>query len=180
MPRALRLAFLAALLATPLVRAGLANAQPPLPYPRLANMYWPTFIDSNVVKAVAKWDVAVVNSVWTDAQLGRLRQLNPNIKIFFYVIAYTVELPPASGDAWKMQNYNYALANDLWWYDKNGGTGSDWPNTRMCNITALGPVGPLGSWRQYIAARIEQLVAAHPDLDGVFLDNFWEQLSWQQ
>lgn len=160
--------------------AGVANAQPPLPYPRLANMYWPTFVDSNVVNAVAKWDIAVVNSIWTDAQLARLRQLNPNIKIYFYVIAYTVELPPASGDAWKVQNYNYALANDLWWYDKNGGIGSDWPNTRMCNITASGPTGPQGSWRQYIAARIEQLVAAHPALDGVFLDNFWEQLSWQQ
>src|SRR5262249_8160257 len=103
-----------------------------------------------------------------------------NIRIYFYVIAYTVELPPASGDTWKLGNYNYAQANDLWWYDKFGGVASDWPNTRMCNVTALGPAGPLGPWRQFIASRVEQLVAAHPDLDGVFFDNFWERLSWQQ
>ncbi len=180
MPRALVSAILAVALGSAVFAAVPARAQPPLPYPRLANMYWPVFVDSTVVDAIAKWDVAVVNSVWTDAQLARLRQKNPNIKIYFYVIAYTVELPPASNDAWKIGNYNYALANDLWWYDKNGAAGSDWPNTRMCNVTALCPSGPQGTWKQFIAARIEQLVASHPDLDGVFIDNYWEQLSWQQ
>src|SRR5262245_2407942 len=141
-------------------------------------MYWPTFVDTTIVDSLANWDVVVVNSVWTNAQLARLRQKNPNIKIYFYVITYVVE--SATGDPWKVQNYNYALANDLWWYDKNGAPASDWPNTRMCNVTALGAAGPQGSWKQYIPARIEQLVAAHPDLDGVFIDNFWEGLSWEQ
>lgn len=179
MPRLLGL-----LLATLLLAPRPARAQVPLPgdlpYPHLANMYWTTYVDSAVVATLAKWDVVVVNSVWTSAQLAELRQLNPNIHIYFYVILYTVELPPASGDAWKLGNYQYALDNDLWWYDKYTGIGSDWPNTRMCNVTMHGPSGPQGTYREFIAARIEQLVANHPELDGVFLDNFWEQLSWQQ
>jgi hypothetical protein len=183
-PRGLASLLLTLLLAAGLCGATPAQAQTPipssLPYPHLANMFWQATIDSTIITALAKWDVVVVNSVWTNAQLATLRQLNPNIHIYFYVIVYTVELPPASGDPWKLENYQYALANDMWWYDKNGGVGSDWPNTRMCNITQYGPAGPQGTYRQYIAARIEQLVASHPDLDGVFLDNFWQQLSWEQ
>lgn len=152
----------------------------PLGYPRLANMYWPVFVDSVVIQALSRWDVVVLNTVWSNAQLAQLRALNPEIKIYFYVIAYTVEMAPQASDTWKLGNLAYATANDLWWYDKDGGIGSDWPNTRMCNITALGPVGPQGSYKEFIVARIEELVATHPDLDGVFFDNFWEQLSWQQ
>jgi hypothetical protein len=178
--RAVPRAFVFALLAAFLTASPATTRAAELGYPRLANMYWPVAVDSAIVANLAKWDVVVVNSVWTDAQLAQLRALNPDIRIYFYVIAYTVELPPASGDAWKMQNYNYAAANDLWWYDKNLGVASDWPNTQMCNITSVGPSGPQGSYRQYFAASIAQMVASHPDLDGIFLDNFWQQLSWQQ
>ena len=182
--RALRIGLVSATILAGMIpswsRCARAQQSSPLPFPRLANMYWRADVDSTVIASLARWDVVVLNSIWTNAQLEQLRQLNPNIKIFFYVIAYTVELPPASGDPWKLENYQYAAANDLWWYDKYGAIASDWPNTQMCNVTALGPSGPSGTWSEYIAARIEALVAAHPDLDGVFLDNFWEQISWQQ
>lgn len=182
MPRAAAhaIAILALLLGLAASISTPAHAGTPLPYPRLANMYWPIYVDSTIIQSLARWDVVVVNSVWTNEQLAQLRALNPEIKIYYYVIAYTVELPPAGGDAWKLGNHAYAAANDLWWYDKNGNVGSDWPNTRMCNVTSFGPAGPQGTYRQFIAARIEELVATHPDLDGVFFDNFWEQLSWQQ
>lgn len=152
----------------------------PLPYPRLANMFWVATLDSARIQALSQWDVVVVNPVWTQAQLSQLRALNPDIRIFFYVIAYTVELPTITLPAWKQANHDYAAANDLWWYDKNLGIGSDWPNTRMVNLTEYGPVGPQGTWRDFFAAQVESLMIQFPDLDGIFLDNFWKQLSWQQ
>lgn len=152
----------------------------PLPYPRLANMFWVATIDSARIQALSQWDVVVLNPVWTEAQLQQLRALNPDIRIFFYVIAYTVELPTIQLPPWKQANHDYAAANDLWWYDKNLGIGSDWPNTRMVNVTQYGPAGPLGTWRTFFAAQVESLMVQNPDLDGIFLDNFWKQLSWQQ
>jgi hypothetical protein len=157
-----------------------ARADKPLPYPLLANLFLPTQVDTTMIDALSKWDVAIVSSLWTNAELARLRQRNPEIKIYFYAIVYAVERPPASGDPWRLENYEYAAANDMWWYDIFGNPGSDWPGTYMANITALGPPGPQGRWKEYIAARIEQLVATHPDLDGVMLDNYWEEISWQQ
>src|SRR5262245_19471047 len=88
--RTLLAAAIAVLIAAP------ALAQSSLPYPRLANLFLPTLVDTTMIDALAKWDVAIVNSIWTDAQLARLRQRNPNIKIYFYTIVYAVELPPAA------------------------------------------------------------------------------------
>jgi hypothetical protein len=175
-PRAFVGAVVVALACLGAVRPGVAD---PPDYPRLANAYWATYVDSAVVQAVAQWDVAVLNSIWTGAQLQQLRALNPDIRIFFYVNPYSVNLPPTP-NTWLLENYQYAAENDLWWYDRNGGIGSDWPATYMANITGLGPVGPLGRWKDYMALRVEQLMAAHPELDGVFYDNYWKQLSWQQ
>ena len=161
---------------------GVSRAQPPspLPYPRLANAYWSHDVDSTVIASLARWDVVVVSTIWTSDELAQLRQLNPDIKIFFYVISYAIGLPTSDTDPWSVENYQYALANDLWWYDKYGAIASDWPGTRMCNVTALGPSAPLGAWKEYFPARVEALVASHPELDGIFIDNFWRQISWQQ
>jgi hypothetical protein len=68
----------------------------------------------------------------------------------------------------------------LWWRDKNGGIASDWPNTRMANVTALGGAGPQGNFAQFFVTRVESLIVSQPDLDGIFLDNFWQTISWQQ
>ena len=36
----------------------------------------------------------------------------------------------------------------------------------MANVTALCPQGPRGNWREYFAARVEELVTSRPELDG--------------
>ncbi|MFQ5599970.1 MAG: putative glycoside hydrolase [Candidatus Krumholzibacteriia bacterium] len=172
--RLLSLLLGATVIATPV------GAQVESAYPRLANMYWPTVVDSTIIQALASWDVVVLNPVWSDSQLAQLRALNPGIKMFFIVNAYSIVTPGATNDPWKLENYAYAEDNDLWWYDVDQNIASDWPNTRMANITGLGPVGPRGQWKDYFAARVEALVDARSELDGLFLDNYWRDISWQQ
>jgi hypothetical protein len=51
---------------------------------------------------------------------------------------------------------------------------------QLVNITGRAPAGPQGPWQQYITASVKGLIAAHGELDGVFYDNFWRSISWEQ
>jgi len=161
--------------------AAVAWGNPPgPPYPRLANVYLHGAVDPAAIAPLARWDVLVLDSAWSDAQLARLRDRNPDLKIFFYVCGHCVAVPPAAGDAWRRENYNYAQAYDMWWRNADGSIASDWPQTQLLNMTDYCPDGPAGPWRRYMPMRIEQLVNSHRQLDGVFLDNFWKSISWEQ
>lgn len=162
-----------------LVCAAPALAQTEPPYPRLANMYLQGGYDPGDVPALSRWDVLILDPLWTREDLQRLRQLNPNIKLFFYVCPYCLETPPP-GDAWRQVNYDYAVANDMWWRNWNQTIASDWPGSQMANITDLCPVGPQGNWRQFLGARVTDLMDQFPELDGVFYDNFWKSIAWEQ
>jgi hypothetical protein len=170
----MRTLLVAFLLATTAARAAAEN------FPKLANIYSHGSVDMTKVPSLARWDMLVLNSVWTEAQLAQVRALNPDIKLFFYVCAYCAEWPQDPSDPWTEANTAYASTNNLWWYDRNTQPASDWPGSRMVNITDAGHAGPQGSWRDYMAARIEALVASRPSLDGIMLDNYWRRLSWEQ
>ena len=150
------------------------------PFPRLANMYLQGGIDPADIPALSRWDVLILDIAWTREQLQQMRALNPDIKIYFYVCAYCMKVPPPAGDPWRQENYNYAQANDLWWRNWNQGIASDWPGTQLVNITSLCPTVSQGNWRQYIAARVERLMEMYPEADGVFYDNFWKTIGWEQ
>jgi hypothetical protein len=179
-PASLRSILLRGLVPAVLVAAPAADVHADPPYPRLANMYLVGTVNPQDIPLLARYDVLFLNSVWTNSQLEQIRALRPGIKIFLYVCAYCTEIPPNSGDPWKVQNYDYAVANDLWWYNRNGSVASDWRNAKLFNITELCPPGPSGTWRQYLTARVQDLMASHPMADGVFYDNFWKTMSWEQ
>lgn len=160
--------------------AGAARAQTEPPFPRLANMYLHGSADSADIPSLARWDVLILDAAWSRTQLQQIRSLNPDIKIVSYVCAYCMQVPPPPGDAWRAENYQYASTNDLWWRNWNQTIASDWPGTQLLNITDFGPAGPQGTWRQYIAARVEQLMRDFPELDGVFYDNYWKSIAWEQ
>ncbi len=155
---------------------------PGLPYPRIANVYLLGSIDPANHDALAKYDLVVLGSIWTEAELRELRLRNPDIKIMMYVIAYALPASPGGSDPWLLENYNYANSYQSWWYNTAvpPQPASDWDGTQMVNITRFAPSGPLGSWRQYFINRLQDLVAARPTLDGIFFDNFWQQISWEQ
>ncbi len=150
------------------------------PYPRLANMYLQGAVNAADIPALARWDVLILDASWSSANLQLLRVLNPNIKLFYYVCAYCTETVPPPANSWRRVNYDYATANDMWWRNWNLTIASDWPGAQLLNITDLGPAGPQGKWRQFMAARVEQLVRDNPEIDGVFYDNFWKSIGWEQ
>lgn len=150
------------------------------PYPRLANMYLHGGIDAADIPALARWDVLILDATWSRSNLQTLRALNPNIKLFYYVCAYCTETVAPPANSWRRVNYDYATGHDMWWRNWNQTIASDWPGAALLNITELGPAGPQGQWRQFIAARVEQLMRDNPELDGVFYDNYWKSIAWEQ
>jgi hypothetical protein len=150
------------------------------PFPRLANVWLHGAVSDSALVALARWDVVVVDPVWTPQQLDRLRELRPDIKLFAYVCPYCIHAPPNRASPWELENFNYAQAEALWWYDRHSRIAADWPNTNMINVTGLGPVGPQGAWAEYLVARVTELMHERPALDGVFYDNFWRAISWEQ
>lgn len=150
------------------------------PYPRLANIYLHGAVREADIPQLARWDLLILDSVWTSRQLQLLRSLNPGIKIFYYVCPYCVRVPPNPADVWRYPNYEYARTQDMWWRNVEGGIASDWSFVLMANITESCPRGPLGNWREFMTQRVQSLVGAYPELDGVFFDNYWKTRSWQQ
>src|SRR3989338_6560503 len=151
------------------------------PYPRIANYYLLGSVDPADYDDLAKYDLVVVGTIWTEEQLNELRLRNPNIKILMYVCAYALPASPYQANTWETENYNYANDNNLWWRNWRGFIANDWPGTQMVNVTSVAPrQGPQGTWRQYIINRVQDLVRARPSLDGIFFDNFWQQISWAQ
>jgi hypothetical protein len=173
------IAFVAALAAGGGAEAAAPDANEP-PFPRLANVWLHGAVSDSAVTALARWDVVVLDPVWTREQLARLRALRPGIRLFAYVCPYCIHVPPNAASPWELENFRYAQAHALWWYDRTGRIAADWPGTHMINVTGLGLDAPEGPWSAYLAARVAALVQERPELDGVLYDNFWRRISWQQ
>ena len=150
------------------------------PYPRLANVYLVGSVQPELIPQLARYDILVLNSIWADDLLAEIRALNHDIKIYLYVCHYCVESPPNPGDDWNQKLHSYSDVNTLWWYNRFGNIASDWPGSRLINITSLGPQGPLGSWQEYMVNQIEWLLNVHAQVDGIYFDNFWRWVSWEQ
>jgi hypothetical protein len=160
-----------------------ASAQPTdpgPPYPRIANLYLHGAVNPEHYSRLSKYDVLILDSIWMNSELQRLRVENPDIKLFFYVCAQSMGVDPLPRDQWRYFNWRYAQQNDMFWRNVDGSIASDWPGTALINMTDRCSEGPQGSWRSYLARRIEHLMAARPVLNGVFLDNFWRAIAWQQ
>ena len=149
-------------------------------YPRLANMYLHGSVSPEDIPSLARWDLLILDSVWTNAQLRQLRDLNPDIKIFFYICPYCVTVSPPPPDEWRRVNLDYLRTNDLWWRNVNGTVASDWQGVQLANITDKASSGPWGSYRRWLGLRVQQLVRERVDLDGVFYDNYWKEIGWEQ
>jgi hypothetical protein len=149
------------------------------PYPRLANVYLVGHVDPNEVRDLAQWDVLVLNTVWPDSLLQEMRSINPHIKIFLYACHYCLQDPPPVANWWEWGIHDYVLANDLWWYNRDIQRASDWVGASMINITKFARPGPNGMWWEYFARQVESLMAARPNVSGIYFDNYYRWVSWQ-
>jgi len=109
--------------------------------------------------------------------LQKIRQLNPNIKIFAYMTVQEIENSVSSADQLRT-----ALKNGIKpdWYLKNS-AGSNivfWTGTKMLNCTAICPVINGQNWSQYFADFITTNVLSNEIWDGFFADNLWTNPNW--
>src|SRR5262249_35211802 len=83
------------------------------PYPRLANIYLHGAVAGGAPESLARWDLVILNTVWSHAELAELRGGNPAIRIFPYVCAYCLPDAAPPADDWVAGLFGYAEANDL-------------------------------------------------------------------
>ena len=135
-----------------------AHAQSGPPYPRLANMYLQGAIDSADLPALARWDVLILDSSAQRATLAATPCLEPE----YQDLPLRVSLLPAvaaaavahlAADELQLRQHERPLVAQL----EPAPSPRDWPGSQLVNITELAAAGPQGTWRQYIAARVEQL-----------------------
>jgi len=155
-------------------------------YPHLANYFLKWTIDASEVAELAKWDLLILDievSQNSRANLEKIRQLNPDIKILAYITSQEV-----IGDIYQNQYSLYAPLRkrlvdnipDSWWLkDKASNKISFWPGTYMLNITSGCGVSSGGDkWNEYLPTFVKNEIYDSGLWDGVFYDNLWGDVTW--
>jgi len=152
-------------------------------FPRLLNYYLPGVVTDT--EALARWDVVVVSTTVSEAQIAELRAFNPNIIILaylggIYTYYYAGGVPDTNIAFWQGV-WQAANAGDWWLLRTDGSHVSSSTNMWNIDVTANCKLDGSGkrysSWfPQYVR---EQLFDAHPGLyDGVFFDNCFDSISY--
>lgn len=147
-------------------------------YPRLANFYLYSPIHDSEVAAFAKWDVLIFHMLSTQnsaAQIKRIRQLNPDIKILVYLASQ--EFPIDHYRQWDllpnglMKQELSGITDDMWLRDNDGDHVIFWGSNWMLNITN-------DRWTDYLSTFVADKLLSTGLFDGVFYDNSWYSVSW--
>jgi hypothetical protein len=159
-------------------------------YPRLGGYliggphdYW----DPNYQKQIAKLDVAIlaVYPNWGKSKgtnmtqvSKKLKELNPNIKVFLYVIPESMKWPAPV--VWS--EFADKVNQEKWWVYQNGSVGSlilsnFGRETYVLNLTNYAKKDAQGKrFNQWFAEYVtDEFVKPNPYIDGLFTDNvFWK------
>lgn len=175
--------FLAVTLAVFFISAPARAAAVKPIYPRLANYFLKWEISPSEAKELAKWDLLILDMETAEnsrAQLIKIRQLNPKIIILAYITSEEI-LDDVSG--YDMASLRQGLAGgffDGWWLrDQHGNKVSNWPYTKMFNLTDGALPNASGQrLNDYLPQFVADKIAATGLWDGVFYDNTWGDISW--
>ena len=181
--RAIRVACLAAVLQTVCLSSAHAAPLRVTRSPKLVNPYldW-QLLDANLPQ-LAKWDVVILDADQQErsaAQILKLRQLNPSIKILAYVPSEEI------ADARFNESSNYPfgklaqqIQNSWYVHDANGNKDFFWQGSSLLNVTDEGPTDPSGRrWNDELPDFIHQDVLSSGLWDGIFLDNSFDAISY--
>ncbi|MFA6533563.1 MAG: putative glycoside hydrolase [Patescibacteria group bacterium] len=155
-------------------------------FPRLANYYLETPITDDQVPQLAKWDLLILGvqaQTVCPEQIRKIRALNPKIKILAYVLSEEFRF----GDYQQIESptgpYHQILAGiqDGWWMlQPDGSRYSFWPGHQMINVTdAAAPNSQGDRWNTYLPKLMHAQVMSTGLWDGIFYDNVWGSLAWQ-
>ena len=149
-------------------------------YPKLANYYHcPPRIDSSQAKALARWDLIVVNynvASTSPESIRQIRAQNPNIKILAWV--------SAGLSGWALRDLIISRDFKESWFLHYGDTPENpkpleerrvirWTN-KDGSFQAAG-MNPASEWSTYLPHFVYQEVISSGLFDGVFYDCLWER-----
>jgi len=155
-------------------------------YPKLANYFLKWTVENNEVSDLAKWDVLILDMDVQEnsrANLQKIRQLNPDIKILAYIGSQE-----ANADIYTYQWAQYGVLkkrlvdniNDGWWIRDGGGNRvSFWAGNYMLNVSDGCQTNASGQrWNDYLPQFVSSQILSTGLWDGVFYDNVWGDVTW--
>ncbi|MEI7451906.1 MAG: putative glycoside hydrolase [Candidatus Falkowbacteria bacterium] len=154
--------------------------------PRLANYFLKWTIEDNEVAQLAKWDVLILDMDVQEnsrANLQKIRQLNPKIKILAYIGSQE-----ANADIYSNQWAKYGVLKkrlvdnipDGWWMkDSSGARVSFWPGNYLLNVSDGCLTNTSGQrWNDYLPQFVSSQILSTGLWDGVFYDSLWGDVTW--
>lgn len=153
-------------------------------YPKLANYYLKTPIQSTDVPLLAKYDLLILGmqaQTVSPNQLREIRTMNPDIIMLAYVASQEVplqRLDEVEGRTGLWHTLVAGIRSEWWLKDSRGGYVSTWPGNRSLNVTNYAPTVNGDKWNTYLAKFMAREVYSSGLWDGVFFDNVWDNASW--
>lgn len=152
-------------------------------YPKLANLYFNWSIGADDAKALARYDLLVIDmeaQVYAPQNLKLLKKLNPDIKLIAYLAAEEIR-----GDSGSLSNtMRQRLFNKIqggWWLRDSAGKKIEWwPGNPMINITDQAVPNNGQNWGDVLSQFVKNDLLATGYWDGVLFDNSWENLDFMK
>jgi len=152
-------------------------------YPRLANYFLHWEITDDTARALAKWDLLVLDmevAKTSPEQLALIRSLNPQIKILAYISSQEIMNDPSFLPVTSLRHELLSNIYPGWWLKASDGRSvSFWPGTAMLNLSDGAVSSESGQkFNDYLPDFVNQHIKASGLWDGVFYDNLWGNICW--
>lgn len=152
-------------------------------YPKLANLFFRWDIKADEAKALAKWDVLIIDmevQTYSPNSLKLIKKLNPKTKLLAYIASE--ELRGDSGSlAGTLRQKLYQRIDPSWWLrDIKGNQVAWWAPNPMINVTAKAPIKNGQSWSDVLTSFVKTELIDSGNWDGVFYDNVWDNISFME
>ncbi len=150
-------------------------------YPRLANYFLNWTISDTEAINLAKWDLLVLDMEVQEksrAQLQKIRQLNPDIKILAYITSQEIKIDSATSYSSLRKQLIAGIPEDWYLHNSSGSRLTWWPGTHLLNVTSLAPSKNGQRFNQYLVNFVVNNLLSTGLWDGVFYDNTWDNITY--
>jgi hypothetical protein len=150
-------------------------------YPKLANLFFRWDITEAEAKALAKWDILIIDmevQTYTPQSLKLLKQLNPNIKLLAYIASQEIRGDSGNLNGTLRQKLFKQIEPSWWLKDINGNQVAWWPANPIINLTVDAPAVNGKRWSDVLPQFVKSELINSGYWDGVFYDNAWDDISF--
>lgn len=153
--------------------------------PKIVNWDYAWSIDSEAdAEDLAQWDVLIIdveNAHYSHAELERIKELNPDIKLLAYISLADIRPDASSLDEGTMRkDIGEGLDSHADWivHLSDGSAAEWWPTYYIMNVTDEGADSHGALFRDYFVDQVRSHIIDDSIWDGVFYDNLWESISF--